>query len=191
MTDEAPHLLTETTDDGILIATLNRPDKLNAITGQMMELLDEAVLRFRDTEALKVMLIRATGRYFSAGADLRDGMGEELPFADASADSVVTTFTLCSVADQARVLREIRRVLRPGGTAIFLEHGHAPDARVRRWQSRIEPVWKRIAGGCHLTRPIADAYVDAGFTVDRLGSRYMPKTPRPLGWIEWGTAIPA
>ncbi|HEY0958886.1 MAG TPA: enoyl-CoA hydratase/isomerase family protein [Novosphingobium sp.] len=71
MTEEAPHLLTEATDEGILIATLNRPDKLNSLTAQTMELLEEAVLRFRDTPELKVMLIRATGRYFSSGADLR------------------------------------------------------------------------------------------------------------------------
>jgi enoyl-CoA hydratase len=73
MSDEAPHLLTEETDDGVLIATLNRPDKLNAISRDMMDLLTEAVIRFRDTDALKVMLIRSTGRYFSSGADLRSG----------------------------------------------------------------------------------------------------------------------
>jgi enoyl-CoA hydratase/carnithine racemase len=71
--DEAPHLLTETTDDGVLIATLNRPDKLNAISRQMMDLLTEAVLRFRDDDDLKVFLIRSHGRYFSSGADLRGG----------------------------------------------------------------------------------------------------------------------
>jgi len=73
MSEEAPHLLTEVTDDGILIATLNRPDKLNAISRQMMDLLTEAVMKFRDSDAIKVMLVRATGRYFSAGADLKGG----------------------------------------------------------------------------------------------------------------------
>src|SRR3546814_12248836 len=72
---------------------------------------------------------------------------------------------------------------KPGGTALFLEHGGAPDAGVARWQRRIEPVWKRIGGNCHLTRPIADAYSAAGFAVDRRGAHYMPKTPRPFGWI--------
>lgn len=124
-------------------------------------------------------------------ADIRAGVGEALPFGDASFDTVVTTFTLCSVADQAQVLREIRRVLRPGGTALFLEHGSAPDPGVAKWQRRIEPLWKPIAGGCHLTRPIAAAYHDAGFAVDRAGARYVPKTPRWAGWIEWGTARPA
>lgn len=121
-------------------------------------------------------------------ADLRDGVGEDIPFAAASFDTVVTTFTLCSVQDSARVLSEIRRVLRPGGTALFLEHGRAPDASVQAWQRRIEPVWKRIGGGCHLTRPISSAYAAAGFATSQMGERYMPRVPRPMGWIEWGTA---
>ena len=92
------------------------------------------------------------------------------------------------IADQAAVLAEIRRVLKPGGTALFLEHGGAPDAGVAKWQRRIEPVWKRIGGNCHLTRPISDAYAKAGFAVDRQAAHYMPKTPRPFGWIEYGAA---
>ncbi len=123
-------------------------------------------------------------------ADIQGGVGEAMPFADARFDTVVTTFTLCSVADQAAVLREIRRVLKPGGTALFLEHGAAPDAGVARWQRRIEPVWKRIGGNCHLTRPIGDAYAKAGFAVDRQAAAYIPKTPRPFGWYEYGAARP-
>ena len=123
-------------------------------------------------------------------ADIQGGVGEAMPFADARFDTVVTTFTLCSVADQAAVLREIRRVLKPGGTALFLEHGAAPDAGVARWQRRIEPVWKRIGGNCHLTRPIGDAYAKAGFAVDRQAAAYSPKTPRPFGWYEYGAARP-
>ena len=123
-------------------------------------------------------------------ADIRAGVGEAIPFADASFDTVVTTFTLCSVQDQAQVLREIRRVLRPGGTALFLEHGSAPDAGVAKWQRRIEPVWKHLAGGCHLTRPISAAYRVAGFAVEPGGERYVPRTPRWAGWIEWGAARP-
>ncbi|WP_447764053.1 class I SAM-dependent methyltransferase [Sphingopyxis panaciterrae] len=121
-------------------------------------------------------------------ADIRGGVGEAMPFGDAMFDTVVTTFTLCSVTEQAAVLAEIRRVLKPGGTALFLEHGAAPDASVAKWQRRIEPVWKRIGGNCHLTRPIATAYESAGFAVDRQAAAYMPKTPRPFGWVEYGTA---
>ena len=120
--------------------------------------------------------------------EIVEGVGEDIPFATGRFDTVVTTFTLCSVNDQAQVLKEIKRVLKPGGLAIFLEHGRAPDEGVRKWQRRIEPLWKRMAGNCHLTRPIADAYDAAGFTTDRMVSRYMPKTPRPVGWIEWGVA---
>ncbi|HEV2599227.1 class I SAM-dependent methyltransferase [Sphingopyxis sp.] len=124
-------------------------------------------------------------------ANIREGVGEAMPFESGQFDTVVTTFTLCSVADQAAVLSEIRRVLKPDGTALFLEHGAAPDAGVAKWQRRIEPVWKRIGGNCHLTRPIADAYAKAGFAVDRQAAAYIPKTPRPFGWYEYGAARPA
>ncbi len=122
-------------------------------------------------------------------ADIRRGFGEDIPFGEDSFDTVVCTFTLCSVQDQAEVLKEMRRILRPGGTLLFLEHGRAPDADVAKWQDRIEPIWKPIAGGCHLTRPITTAVEAAGFAVDRLGARYVPKTPRFAGWVEWGSAV--
>lgn len=122
-------------------------------------------------------------------ADIRHGFGEDIPFADASFDTAVCTFTLCSVADQAQVLKELRRILRPGGTLLFLEHGRAPDADVAKWQDRIEPVWKPIAGGCHLTRPITSKVVSAGFEVTQLGAQYVPRTPRFAGWVEWGSAV--
>ena len=85
-------------------------------------------------------------------------------------------------------MAELRRILRPGGEALFLEHGAAPDPGVRGWQHRIEPVWKRLAGGCHLTRPIATALEGAGFAVERLGEGYTPQAPRFAGWMEWGVA---
>jgi SAM-dependent methyltransferase len=118
------------------------------------------------------------------------GVGEALPFADASFDSIVVTFTLCSVQDNAQVVREMRRVLRPGGTILFLEHGGAPDPSVQRWQRRIEPVWKHIGGGCHLTRPISTLFTEHGFATHDLVREYMPKTPRPFGWVEYGEARP-
>ena len=121
-------------------------------------------------------------------ADIRGGIGEAMPFDDASFDTLLVTFTLCSVDDQQQVLSEMRRVLRPDGKVLFLEHGSAPDAGVQKWQRRIEPMWKRISGNCHLTRPITDAYKAAGFAVADVEKDYMPKTPRPFGWIEWGEA---
>ena len=117
-----------------------------------------------------------------------DGTAEALPFEDASFDTVVCTFTLCSVHTPRAALDEARRVLRPGGTFLFCEHGRSPDADVAKWQRRVEPVWKRLAGGCHLTRPIADAIADAGFRLERVESMYVPGTPRIAGWNVWGSA---
>lgn len=124
-------------------------------------------------------------------ADIRDGIGEDIPFAEGSFDTVVCTYTMCSVQDQAQVVREMKRILKPGGKLLYLEHGRAPDADVAKWQDRIEPIWKPIGGGCHLTRPITSAVSDGGFEVEQLGERYTPKTPRPLGWMEWGVGTKA
>ncbi len=119
---------------------------------------------------------------------LQVGRAEALPFEDNSFDTVVCTFTLCSVGDGAAALAEARRVLKPTGSFLFCEHGLAPDADVVKWQRRIEPVWKALAGGCHLTRPVATAITAAGFTLADLQTMYLPGTPRFAGWNEWGSA---
>lgn len=119
-------------------------------------------------------------------ADIKAGVGEDIPFENESFDTVVCTYTMCSVEDQAQVVKEMRRILKPGGQLLFLEHGRAPDASVAKWQDRIEPIWKPIGGGCHLTRPITSAVEQGGFKVEKLGETYAPKTPRPMGWMEWG-----
>ena len=124
-------------------------------------------------------------------ADIRQGFGEAIPFEDESFDCVVCTYTLCSVESQAQTVSELRRILKPGGRLLFAEHGGAPDASVRKWQGRIEPVWKKLAGGCHLTRPISSAIAQGGFALTPLGARYAPKTPRWAGWMEWGDAVKA
>lgn len=121
---------------------------------------------------------------------VEDGTAEALPFEDKSFDTVVCTFTLCSVCAPPAALAEARRVLKPGGRFLFCEHGLAPDAGVAKWQRRIEPVWKRIAGGCHLTRPVASAIQAAGFQLERVETMYVPRTPRFAGWNEWGAARP-
>jgi len=121
---------------------------------------------------------------------VENGSAEALPFEDKSFDSVVCTFTLCSVCTPAAALSEARRVLKPGGRFLFCEHGLAPDPGVARWQRRIEPIWKRIAGGCHLTRPVTSAIKAAGFKVETVDTMYVPRTPKFAGWNEWGAARP-
>jgi ubiquinone/menaquinone biosynthesis C-methylase UbiE len=120
--------------------------------------------------------------------DVREGAAEALPFEDASFDSIVCTFTLCTVASPAAALAEARRVLRPGGRFLFCEHGLAPDAGVQRWQRRIEPIWKPIAGGCHLTRAVTASIEAAGFSMEDRETMYLPGAPRIFGWNEWGAA---
>jgi SAM-dependent methyltransferase len=120
---------------------------------------------------------------------VENGTAEALPFEDRSFDCVVCTFTLCSVQDPGKALAQARRVLKPGGRLLYCEHGLAPDPDVAKWQRRIEPVWKRIAGGCHLTRPVTSAIDAAGFKIAQSDSMYLPRTPRFAGWSEWGEAI--
>ncbi len=115
--------------------------------------------------------------------------GHALPLGDRTCDTALTTWTLCTVTDAAAVLAEIRRVLKPGGTVHFLEHGRAPDEKVRRRQRRLEPVQKRIAGGCHLTRPIVELFEHAGFTIAGVDEFYETGTPKVLGADSLGTAI--
>lgn len=117
-----------------------------------------------------------------------EGVAEALPFEAASFDCIVCTFTLCSVGDPAQALAEARRVLKPGGALLFSEHGLSPDADVARWQRRIEPIWKPIGGGCHLTRPVSGSIAAAGFAIEALETMYLPGAPRPMGWMEWGRA---
>jgi ubiquinone/menaquinone biosynthesis C-methylase UbiE len=112
---------------------------------------------------------------------------EDIPLADASVDTVVVTFTLCSVSDPAKALLEARRVLKPGGELLFAEHGLAPDPEVRRWQKRLNPVWKRIAGGCHLDRPMDELIRRAGFQFSALQASYA-KGPRPMTYVYAGRA---
>lgn len=117
--------------------------------------------------------------------------GQSLPFPDHSVDAALTTFTLCTIPDPSAALREVRRVLRPGGTLHFLEHGLAPDEKVRRMQRRMEPLNKRVFGGCHLTRPITDLIMSAGFEIKEVDTFYEPGAPKFAGADSLGIAVPA
>ena len=120
---------------------------------------------------------------------LIEGSAEALPLDAAGIDTVVTTWTLCTVPSAAKVLAEARRVLKPGGKLLFAEHGRAPEATVARWQDRLDPVWTRVAGGCHMNRPIADHIAAAGFRMDGLRTAYIAG-PRVLTFMYSGAAAP-
>ena len=111
----------------------------------------------------------------------------QIQAADASFDSIVCTFTLCTIPEPLAALREMRRVLKPGGKLLFSEHGRAPDPGVRRWQQRLTPLWKPLAGGCHLDRDIPALLKAGGFTIRELYSSYLPG-PRPMTWVWRGWA---
>ena len=120
----------------------------------------------------------------------RSGLdGQSLPFEDDSFDTALSTWTMCTIPDLARALGEIRRVLKPGGTLHFVEHGLAPDERVRRWQHRLEPMQKRVFGGCHLTREIPDQLRDAGFEITELDVFYEDGAPKFLAADSLGAAV--
>ena len=114
---------------------------------------------------------------------------EAIPLDDRSVDTVVITWTLCTIPGVTQAVREIRRVLRPAGQLLFVEHGLAPDYTVRKWQDWLTPVWKRIGGGCHLNRPIGKIVENGGFGITRLETGYM-KGPKPMTFLYEGRAKP-
>ena len=122
--------------------------------------------------------------------ELIEGSAEALPLDSRGFDCVVTTWTLCSISDVRRALTEIRRVLKPDGQLLFVEHGLAREPGVRQWQDRLTPLWRPLAGGCHLNRPIRSLIEGAGFAIGRFDAGYMPG-PKVMTYLSEGSATPA
>ena len=119
-----------------------------------------------------------------------EGSAEAIPIDDESIDTVVTTWTLCTIPNASHALAEMRRVLRPGGALLFVEHGRAPEAAVARWQDRLDPVWSYLAGGCHLNRKMDDLVTAAAFRIEALQNSRLPG-PRTHTYLYEGRARPA
>ena len=114
---------------------------------------------------------------------------EEIPLPDKYFDSVLITYTMCTIPEVARANREIKRVLKRGGKLIFCEHGEAPDETIRKWQKRINPFWGKLAGGCNINRKIPSLIQNSGFEIVELEEMYLPKTPKIAGYNYWGYAV--
>ena len=139
------------------------------------EELSDMAKKVADSENLEV-------NFISSGA-------EEIPLPDKYFDSVLITYTMCTIPEVARANREIKRVLKTGGKLIFCEHGEAPDENIRKWQKRINPFWGKLAGGCNINRKIPSLIQNAGFEIVELEEMYLPKTPKIAGYNYWGYAV--
>lgn len=118
-----------------------------------------------------------------------ENSAETIPLSNRSIDTVVTTWTMCSIPDAQRALGEMRRILKPEGRLLFVDHGRSPDPCVRRWQDRLTPIWRRVSGGCHLNRPVDELIEAAGFQIERIETGYM-RGPRPMTFMYEGSARP-
>ena len=142
-----------------------------------------------DPSAALLAMARTQSRRATSRVEFLEGSAEALPLNDKSVDTVVTTWTLCSIPNVERALSELRRVLTPTGRLLFIEHGRADDHRVRHWQDRLTPLWKRVGGGCHLNRPIVDLIEHGGFRIERVDTEHMPG-PKPMTFTYEGSARP-
>ena len=193
-----PRLAAKLLDNGT--ARQVRTAACDGLTGEVLEIgfgsglnvphYPPAVTRVTAVEPSDVGWRLAQDRVRSAGVPVqRSGLdGQALPFPDDSFDAALSTWTLCTIPDATAALREVRRVLRPGGLLHFAEHGRAPDPGVHRWQRRLDPVQRRLGGGCHLSKPIDELLAAAGFTVERVAQRYLDKEPRVFGSMYEGRA---
>jgi ubiquinone/menaquinone biosynthesis C-methylase UbiE len=134
-------------------------------------------------------MTRRSGRAASRRVEFIEGSAETIPLERGSIDTVLTTWTLCSIPAVSEALREMHRVLKPSGRLLFVEHGRAPEANVQWWQDRLTPIWKLLGGGCHLNRAISALIEDAGFQFERIETGYV-RGPRPMTFMYEGSARP-
>ena len=141
-------------------------------------------------EPAEGMKRKAQKKLASAPFDIQwlDSPSEEIPLEDNSADTILLTYTLCTIPDWQQALEQMRRVLKPNGKLIFCEHGEAPDENIRKWQKRVNPTWMKLAGGCHLNRPIPEYLEQSGFKIEEMQTRYLPSTPKIAGFNYWGVS---
>ncbi|MDQ1697951.1 MAG: hypothetical protein QOJ03_3304 [Frankiaceae bacterium] len=162
-------------------------------TGHNLPFLPDGVTRLRAVEPSGLGVQLAAGRIADTSVPVEViGLdGQRLPLADASADTVLCTWSLCTIPDPVAAVREMRRALRPGGQLFFVEHGLAPDEKVRKWQARLNGMQQRIAGGCHLNRDIPSIIEAGGMAITRLDTYYGKGEPRAFGSLYEGTAVAA
>ena len=142
-----------------------------------------------DPSAKLLATARDAARSGAIPVDFIEGSAQAIPLETASVDTVVMTWTLCSIPDPTRALHDMRRVLRPSRSLLFVEHGRAPDPNVVRWQDRLTPIWKRLGGGCHLNRAMITLIEGVGFRLDRVATGYMTG-PKPMTFMYEGSARP-
>ena len=139
------------------------------------EELSEMAKQVADKESMEV-------KFISSGA-------EDIPLPDNYFDTVLVTYTMCTIPEVQRANQEIRRVLKEDGKMIFCEHGEAPDQNIRKWQNRINPFWGKLAGGCNINRKIPSLIQDSGFDIIEMEEMYLPNTPKIAGYNYWGYAV--
>jgi ubiquinone/menaquinone biosynthesis C-methylase UbiE len=174
----------------VVPAASGRVLEIGVGSGLNLPLYPDAVSEVVGVDPSEELLERARRRAGSAvvPVQLLRGSATALEVSDASIDTVVMTWTLCSIPDPLLALREMRRVLKPGGRLLFVEHGLSGDAGVARWQHRLTPLWRRLTGGCHLDRPIGELVRTAGFDLPQLATGYAPG-PRPMSYMYEGRAV--
>lgn len=162
-------------------------------TGRNLPFYDQSkLLRLTGLDPAEQMNPKAERRAREAGleVELLTLSAEAIPAEGASYDTVVCTFTLCTIPDPIKALKEMRRVLKPGGELLFCEHGRSPDENVQRWQDRLTPYWKPIAGGCHMNRDVGRMLSAGGFRPTAFEASYIG-SPKPLLWLSRGQAVAA